>query len=85
MRKALILIGAIVGFALLARRAAHKCGGVDFARMIERMPEDAPPKWMFRNVSAIRENTERILEELESESAPDPIRTPTASYAVSAD
>jgi hypothetical protein len=29
--------------------------------MIERMPEDTPPKWMFRNISAIRENTDRIL------------------------
>ncbi len=37
--------------------------------MIERMPENAPPKWMFRNVSAIRKNTERILELLEAERA----------------
>ena len=66
-------------------RAAHRCGGVDFGRMIERMPEDAPPKWMFRNIGAIRENTEKILERLESESAPEEIRTPTGSYAVSAD
>ena len=85
MRKAVILVGAIVGFTLLARRAAHKCGCVDFAKMIERMPEAAPPKWMFRNISAIRENTEKILEKLESESAPEEFRTPTASYAASAD
>jgi hypothetical protein len=31
------------------------------------MPENAPPKWVFRNVTAIRENTDRILELLESE------------------
>jgi hypothetical protein len=31
------------------------------------MPENAPPKWVFRNVTAIRENTDRILEVLESE------------------
>lgn len=31
------------------------------------MPENAPPKWMFRNISAIRENTEGILQLLESE------------------
>lgn len=44
--------------------------------MIQRMPENAPPKWMFRNISAIRKytergrrNTERILELLESERA----------------
>ena len=34
---------------------------------VERMPENAPPKWIFRNVTAIRENTERILQLLESE------------------
>ena len=38
-----------------------------FERLVERMPEDAPPKWIFRNISAIRENTERILQLLESE------------------
>jgi hypothetical protein len=31
------------------------------------MPDDAPPKWIFRNISAIRENTDRILQLLESE------------------
>jgi hypothetical protein len=31
------------------------------------MPENAPPKWTFRNISAIRENTDRILQLLESE------------------
>ena len=32
------------------------------------MPDNAPPKWMFSNISAIRSNTERIIELLESES-----------------
>jgi hypothetical protein len=31
------------------------------------MPENAPPKWIFRNISAIRENTDRILQLLERE------------------
>ena len=35
--------------------------------MIERMPENAPPKWMFRNISAIRRNTDQILTLLESD------------------
>ena len=30
------------------------------------MPDNAPPKWMFRNITAIRENTDRILQLLES-------------------
>ena len=38
--------------------------------MIERMPENAPPKWMFRNINAIRDNTERILKLLEAERTP---------------
>ena len=33
------------------------------------MPETAPPKWMFTNITAIRENTERILELLEERKA----------------
>ena len=69
--KRLWLFGTVaVGGALCARRAARGCGGIDFERMIERMPENAPPKWMFRNVSAIRENTERILRLLETEREP---------------
>jgi hypothetical protein len=66
MKKALIIVGVIAGAALLARRFAPSCGQFNFEQMIERMPEDAPPKWMFRNITAIRENTDRILELLES-------------------
>ena len=70
MRKLLIGVGAAVGAALIARRAAAHCGQFDFERMIERMPDNAPPKWMFRNISATRTNTERILELLEAETVP---------------
>ncbi len=66
MKKLIIAGGAIVGAVILAKRWMSS-GGLDFGRIIERMPEDAPPKWMFRNISAIRENTERILQLLESE------------------
>lgn len=68
--KKLIVMGAVIaGAAVLARRAASG-GGIDFGRLIEQMPEDAPPKWMFRNITAIRENTEQILKLLEAESVP---------------
>lgn len=70
MRKLLIAGGAITaitGTAFLAKRRMSSGGGLDFERVIERMPENAPPKWMFRNISAIRENTERILQQLEGE------------------
>jgi hypothetical protein len=70
MKKLLIISGAVIAGSLLARRCARSCGGVDFEKLIERMPENAPPKWMFRNISAIRENTDRILGLLETERAP---------------
>jgi hypothetical protein len=66
--KKLLLVGAAAAAAgLLAKRFASSCGGVDFERMIERMPENVPSKWMFSNITAIRENTDRILELLEAE------------------
>ena len=69
--KRLLLIGvAALGAAVCVRHVARGCGGLDVEKMIERMPENAPPKWMFRNISAIRKNTERILELLETEGAP---------------
>jgi hypothetical protein len=65
--KRLLLVGvAAVGAGVCARRAM-RCRGFDFEKTIERMPENARPKWMFRNISAIRANTERILELLEQE------------------
>ncbi len=67
MKKLLIIGAAVTGAALLARRSASSCGGVDFERLIERMPDNAPPKWMFHNITAIRENTERILQLLEDQ------------------
>jgi hypothetical protein len=67
----LLLVGVVaLGAVVATTRAAEHCGGFDFDRMIERMPENAPPKWMFRSINAIRKNTERILELLEAEHAP---------------
>ena len=70
MKKRLIIGAAAVGAVVLAGRMAAKRGGTDWAAMIERMPDNAPPKWMFRNITAIRENTERILEKLEAGATP---------------
>ena len=66
-KKLLISGAAITGTALVAKRLASRSSSLDFGRLFERMPENAPPKLMFRNISAIRENTERILQLLESE------------------
>ena len=70
MRKALIVGGVAAGVATgaaLAKRRAWSSGGFDVEQWIERMPENAPPRWVLNNISAIRENTERILRLLESE------------------
>ena len=40
---------------------------VDWEKRSEAMPDNAPPKWIFRNVTAIREDTDRILAILERE------------------
>jgi hypothetical protein len=79
-KKLLISGAAVTGVALVAKRFASGSSGLDIGRLFERMPENAPPKLMFRNISAIRENTERILQLLESErttAAPQPRRDPT--------
>ena len=69
--KRLLLVGAAVaGAGVCASRCARGHGGFDFEKMIERMPENAPRKWMFRNITAIRANTERILELLDTERTP---------------
>jgi len=80
--KNLLMVGAaLTGAALLVKRLASRSSGFDFGRLFERMPENAPPKLMFRNISAIRENTERILQVLESErtsAEPEPTHDPVA-------
>ena len=66
----IVVVGlALVTGAALARRHLSE---MDFGKVIEGMPDDAPPKWMFRNIGAIRANTERILELMEqTPSAPE--------------
>jgi hypothetical protein len=78
-KKLLISGAAVTAVALVAKSLASRSSGLDFGRLFERMPENAPPKLMFRNISAIRENTERILQLLESErttAGPEPKRDP---------
>jgi hypothetical protein len=65
VKKALVFVVVLVGLGALARRVASEMENIDWEQRLERMPDNAPPKWMFRNISAIRENTERILEALE--------------------
>ena len=40
---------------------------IDWEKRLAALPDNAPPKWMFRNITAIRENTDRILTLVETE------------------
>jgi hypothetical protein len=67
MRKAMLVAAVVAGLVVVARRLAPKMQNLDWEQRFERMPDNAPPKWMFNNIRAIRENTDRILEALERE------------------
>ena len=60
----LLKVAAIAGAVILVLRLAGPRIGERMERMFEDAPDDFPPKWMHRNITAIRENTERILEAL---------------------
>ena len=65
MKKLLVIGATVVGAALLAKRLAPKVGSLDWEKRVAAMPDTARPKWMFTNITAIRDNTERILGLLE--------------------
>jgi len=69
MKKILVFAAVLAGLGVLARLFGPKMSNIDWAEKFEAMPDNAPPKWMFRNITAIRENTDRILELLESDRA----------------
>jgi hypothetical protein len=66
MKKVLVFAAVLAGAGVLARLFGPKMSNIDWAEKFEAMPDSAPPKWIFRNITAIRENTDRILELLES-------------------
>jgi len=65
MKKFIVAVAVLVGAGVLVRRFAPKCGDVDWEQRFAAMPDNAPPKWMFRNISEIHDNTERIIELLD--------------------
>jgi hypothetical protein len=69
MRKVLISVAVLVGLAVLVKRFAPDFRNIDWEKRIAAMPDNAPPKWMFNNIGAIRRDTERIIELLEGGSA----------------
>jgi hypothetical protein len=65
MKKVLVFAAVLAGLGVLARRFGPKMANIDWEEKFEAMPDNSPPKWMFGNITAIRENTDRILELLE--------------------
>ncbi len=65
MKKALVFAAVLAGLAVLASRFGSKLRDIDWEKRLEAMPDDAPPKWIFRNITATRENTDKILKLLE--------------------
>jgi hypothetical protein len=83
MKKLLIAVAVLVGVGFLARRAASVCANVDWEKRFESLPDNAPPKWMFRNITEIHDNTERILELLEGHAAAQPTDVDSRRVATS--
>lgn len=78
MKKALVAVVLLVGLGILLQRLGQKMSSIDWEERFDRMPDNAPPKWMFRNVAAIRENTDQILELLDPDRSR-PGNTPSAT------
>ena len=80
MKKALVLAAVLAGLAALGRLLGSRMQNIDWEKRLAALPDNAPPKWMFRNVTAIRENTERILRLLDSErsGSTQPASTPSS-------
>ncbi len=66
MKKVLAAAAVLAVLGALARRFGPKMTAIDWEKKLEAMPDNAPPKWMFRNITAIRQNTDQILQLLES-------------------
>jgi hypothetical protein len=73
MKKVLAVAAVLVGLGVLARRLGPKMPAIDWEKRLEAMPDNTRPKWMFRNITAIRENTDKILQLLEP-GQPEPAR-----------
>ena len=60
MKKVLVAVALLVGLGVLAQRLGQKMSNIDWEERFDRMPDNAPPKWM---------NTDRILEILDPDSS----------------
>ena len=60
----LFKLGAMIGGGILVMKLVGPKLSERMDRMFEEAPDDFPPKWMYVNITAIRENTEQILDAL---------------------
>ena len=60
----LFKLGAMIGGGILVMKLVGPKLSERMDRMFEEAPDDFPPKWMYLNIMAIRENTEQILDAL---------------------
>jgi len=64
--KALGWLPVIAGAAFLVHRFAPEMGKA-CEHVFDKMPDEFPPKWMYLNITAIREQNERIIQLLEEQ------------------
>jgi hypothetical protein len=65
MKEVVIAAAVLIGIGVVAKRLGAESQSMDWEQAFAAMPDNAPPKWMFRNITAIRENTGRVIELLE--------------------
>jgi hypothetical protein len=58
----LVVVALLVGIVVVVRRAGAGWRATDWDQRLAAMPDNFPPKWMFNNITAIRENTDRLIE-----------------------
>lgn len=67
-----MITAVLVAIGVAAKRFGPRFETIDWEKRFESLPDNAPPKWMFRNISEIHDNTERILELLHEREAGQP-------------
>jgi hypothetical protein len=72
MKRIAVLIPIVAVAVLLAKWLGPRARQFDIASRIAAMPDNAPPKWIFDNVTAIRANTDRILDLLQRQATAEP-------------
>jgi hypothetical protein len=69
MKKLILAAMAFIGIGVVIKLFAPKLKSAGWESKLARMPDDSRPKWMFRNITEIRDNTEHIIELLEPKSS----------------